>query len=38
MAVYSGTEFLEVVADRQEARGFTVSTAGLEPIGTRVLA
>ncbi len=36
-AVYSGTELLEVVADRQEARGFAVSTAGLEPIGTRVL-
>ncbi len=36
-AVYNGSELLEVVADRPEARGHRVSAAGEEPIPTRLL-
>jgi len=36
-AVYHGTSLVEIVADRQGARGYRVSRAGVEPIETRVL-
>jgi dipeptidase E len=36
-AVYHGSELVEVVADRSGARGYRVSTAGAEPIETRLL-
>jgi dipeptidase E len=36
-AVYRGTELVEIVADRPEARGYGVSVSGVEPIATRLL-
>jgi len=36
-AVYHGTNLVEIVADRREARGYRVSTAGVEPLETRFL-
>jgi dipeptidase E len=37
-AVYHGSELVEIVADRSGARGYSVSTAGAEPIEARLLA
>lgn len=36
-AVYHGTEIVEVVADRPQARGYRITRAGEEPIPTRLL-
>lgn len=36
-AVYHGLELAEIVADRRDARGYSVSRAGVEPIDSRLL-
>lgn len=36
-AVYHGSELVEIVSERPGARGYRVSTAGVEPIETRLL-
>jgi dipeptidase E len=36
-AVYHGSELVEIVSDRPGAHGYRVSTAGVEPIETRLL-
>ena len=36
-AVYHGTNLVEIVADRRGARGYRVSTAGVEPLETRFI-
>lgn len=37
-AVYEGTRLVEIVSDRPGARGYRVSSTGVEPLPTRVLA